>query len=261
MTLIEISRPTAAENDSVLADIASRGIELPKSLLIASSDARPAPVEIDENAQEDDELVQAAGDTQGHAVMFGKYMGQVSARIERAWIRPRTPIGSAKFDCETKIEQDRTGSVLSVELRKCNGNVRWQRSLVAAIERASPLSAPPEPSVFANTLVLSFSASEFVDGQSVDGEYEPVTQLRAAMADAVPKTIVSDPSKTLRDMSQYKGNIELTISGKDTTWTLHEPAEQSSGRNDNKKTSAASKWALDSATGFNDKYTGRAQPH
>src|SRR5690606_929285 len=176
MTLIELASQSVTD-EYALEELASRGVELPQSLLLASEDARPAPIEFDEGAIEDSEFTQAVGDTQGRAALFGKYMGQVTARINRAWIRPRSSIGADRFECETKIEQDRNGRVLSVELRKCNGDGSWQRSLVAAIERASPLSAPPEPSVFTSTIVLSFNASQYQPGVSIEGEYEPPVRL------------------------------------------------------------------------------------
>lgn len=113
--------------------------------------------------------------------MFGRYVGQVSARVERAWIRPRTAIGAAEFQCWARIEQDRDGKVLSVELQQCNGDTRWQLSLVAAIERASPLSAPPDRAVFSSVLHIQFSSVAFVAGAATDAEYEPdltsVTQI------------------------------------------------------------------------------------
>ncbi len=224
MTLVEL-KPETASDEYMLEELASRGVELPQALLVMSDDARPAPIEFDENAIEDSEFTQAVGDTRGRAALFGKYMGQVTARIERAWSRPRSAIGAARFECETKIEQDRNGRVLSVELRRCNGNGSWQSSLVAAIERASPLPAPPEPSVFTGTIVLSFDAVEYQPGVSVEGEYEPPVRLLAENATAT-QTILNS-GKTIADVASHQGNIELRIEGKSTTWKLDERDESS----------------------------------
>ena len=99
-----------------------------------------------------------AGDA-AQAALRGKYTGQVAARIERAWTFPRSVENAADFACQVRIEQDRDGNVLSTELLRCDDDTSWQLSLVHAIERASPLTAPPDPSVFSKQLVLSFSAS------------------------------------------------------------------------------------------------------
>lgn len=98
-----------------------------------------------------------AGDA-AQAALRGKYTGQVAARIERAWTYPRSVENETNFACQVRIEQDRDGNVLSTELLRCDDDTSWQLSLVHAIERASPLTAPPDPSVFSKQLVLSFSA-------------------------------------------------------------------------------------------------------
>ena len=105
--------------------------------------------------------------------LYGRYLEQVTARIERSWIRPREPIGAAEFDCWVRIDQDRDGGVRSVELDQCNGDTRWQLSLVAAIERSSPLSAPPNHEIFTNVLFVRFVSTAFVAGAETDAQYEP----------------------------------------------------------------------------------------
>lgn len=111
--------------------------------------------------------------TDQRSVLAGKYMNQIEARISRTWMRPRTAIDADSFDCSVHIEQDRDGTVLSIELIDCNGDLRWQRSLVTAIQRASPLSAPPEPSVFASVLILRFQAKAYQRFVSNESDYEP----------------------------------------------------------------------------------------
>ena len=93
-------------------------------------------------------------------------------------MRPRTPIESGRFTCRARIVQDKTGVVQEVELRDCNGDAHWQVSLVRAIQSASPLPAPPNPSVFAKTLTLEFSSEPFIPGGDPEG-FEP--QARTAM--------------------------------------------------------------------------------
>jgi TonB C terminal len=86
----------------------------------------------------------APGDQEGRAALFGRYLGQVTARISRAWLRPRTAIGSETFSCWVQVDQDLHGKVLEITLKSRNGSPSWQISLVHAIESSSPLPAPPD---------------------------------------------------------------------------------------------------------------------
>jgi hypothetical protein len=99
-------------------------------------------------------------------------LGQITARIGRAWIRPRTPIGAESFACLVQIEQDDKGTVKEVTLKHCNGDTRWQLSLVHAIESASPLPAPPDPTVFTKTITVEMD-SEGYSVASRGDSFEP----------------------------------------------------------------------------------------
>jgi hypothetical protein len=113
-------------------------------------------------------------DQAGYLAMYGRYTTQATARVERAWLRSRTPIAGGQFHCTVRIEQGPSGDVRSTELINCNGDSEWQESLVFAIERSSPLPAPPDPAVFSPQLILSFSAAAYVEGVSREEEYEQV---------------------------------------------------------------------------------------
>jgi len=146
-------------------------------------------VSFDEEAQRDADVASAATDAPGNEA-FGRYVGQINARIDRAWLRPRSPIsadrsaakgfpGSAngatwddRFVCRVRIAQDSAGKVTEVTLEHCNGSPRWQLSLVHAIESASPLPVPPDPSVFAHVIHMRFEASAVESAASVE-QYEP----------------------------------------------------------------------------------------
>ena len=114
----------------------------------------------------------------GRQLLFGRYIGQITARIERAWMRPRTPIENPFFACRVHITQDRKGVVQEIELVRCNGNARWQTSLVQAIQTASPLPAPPDADVFTERLTLDLQSAAFVPGGSAEG-FEPDASLAA----------------------------------------------------------------------------------
>ncbi len=218
MTLVDLLHTKSSE-DPPLEELASLGMELPSSMLVVAS-PELAPMPMLEEDMTEDSTVEAAGDTQGHAAMFGRYLGQITARIERAWRRPRAPIEVSRFSCQTKIEQDEQGKVLSVELRYCNGDAQWQRSLVSAIEHASPLPAPPTPSVFARTLVLNFSSEPWQEGVSNAHFFEPAARIAVAGSSATRSEIVTNPDKSLADVAGHRGHIELRIEGSAVQWTL-----------------------------------------
>jgi len=154
-------------------DLASRGVE-PHDLPVVVLSPDPTPAAQSDATSEDapDASFHQAGDQAQHARLYGRYLGQLQARIERAWMRPRSEIGAPQFSCRARIAQHRTGDVVDVRLDHCNGSPRWQRSLESAIRTASPLPAPPDPSVYADRLWLTFHSESFQPDGSPDG-FEP----------------------------------------------------------------------------------------
>lgn len=119
----------------------------------------PAPMTMNDPNEAAEQSSDAEG--AGRSQLYGRYLGQIDARIERAWLRPRTPIGARSFSCTAEIEQDETGHILEIILVRCNGTIRWQQSLVRAIQAASPLPAPPDPKVFRRHITLSFQGQAY----------------------------------------------------------------------------------------------------
>jgi hypothetical protein len=115
------------------------------------------------------------------ARLLGIYTGQIQARIDRVWRRPRTPVNEEKssvdatesFQCEAQIVQDARGNVQEVMLPRCNGSPAWRNSLVLAIQHASPLPAPPSEKAFSTSITLNFVGLSYFAGAS-DDDYEPV---------------------------------------------------------------------------------------
>ena len=164
----------------------------------------------DKNAQSDDRS--------SLGVMYGRYVGQIHARIDRAWQRPRTSIGAPIFQCQVQVDQDGLGRVDEITLLQCNGDARWQLSLVDAIEAASPLPAPPDPAVFARHVLLEFRAMAYSAG--ADAElYEPagVSGVRANPGENGSQS--QSAFQALREAAQglHSGRvIELRIEGSKT---------------------------------------------
>jgi hypothetical protein len=127
-----------------------------------------------------------ADDGGAGAPVDGLYLGQISARIDRAWRRPAEPLGGNPFICQARIDQDAAGNVVEVMIEGCNGTPGWQLSLVRAIQSASPLPAPPDPALFVRTLHMSFQAQP-PDSPQAGAEYE--REYRAAVSSAAPAAI------------------------------------------------------------------------
>jgi hypothetical protein len=220
MILLDLSQLSASEEqDLEKPDIDAEGIVLEElKMMLASLDPKPpAELPIDEADLAETSNV-AAGDPTGSAAMFGRYMGQVSARIERAWMRPRTAIEGGHFDCRARIFQGRQGDVLSIELEGCGNDEAWKRSLTSAILRASPLSAPPEPWLFTETLTLKFSADQYVAGQSPEYQYEPASVRVALNGAPAPASNGAKPIDPAQSALDGGGDVELTITGSEVRW-------------------------------------------
>jgi hypothetical protein len=177
MTVVFLNELSPVERAARLEpmQLASRGLAPPDlPVVVLSPDASSAsPDDAHVHAAEDSLApTEAAGDQTQHALLYGRYLVQVQARIERAWMRPRAEIGAPRFSCRARIAQDRHGDVIGIRLDHCNGTQRWQQSLLSAIRTASPLPAPPDPSVYADSLWLNFESEGFRPGGSPEG-FEP----------------------------------------------------------------------------------------
>src|SRR6202012_449133 len=117
------------------------------------------------------------GDAAELARLFGVYTGQIQARIDRVWRRPRTPVNAIavdqkptgtdeSFQCEAQIVQDAKGNVQEILLPRCNGSAAWQHSLIVAIRQASPLPAPPSTRVFTQSITVTFVGLPYAEGAS-----------------------------------------------------------------------------------------------
>jgi hypothetical protein len=159
---------------------------------------------LDAGEETSNDSTAAPGDGSAYAMLYGRYVGQISARIERAWMKPRTPIGEDMFSCRLEISQDPTGAVLEVTLIHCNGDARWKSSLVSAARSASPLPAPPDPKVFTRKVMLDFLSAAYGSGASPEG-FEPAA-ITVAGADVHPKVVtypaVNPPSASPNSLAE-----------------------------------------------------------
>ncbi len=90
-----------------------------------------------------------------NAGLLGRYVAELRARIERAWNRP--PTARSGLRCIVNVTQVPGGTVTDVHVGDCNGDAAVRQSIVLAVFRASPLPAPPDPSLFERNLTLVFA--------------------------------------------------------------------------------------------------------
>lgn len=82
-----------------------------------------------------------------------QYMADIRNKVERNWLRPT---GSRGSHCRVVIHQIPGGEVVDVRLTECDGDVAFQRSVEAAVRKASPLPPPSNPEVFDREIEFVF---------------------------------------------------------------------------------------------------------
>jgi hypothetical protein len=205
LVFVDLPRTTKSnyEIDAALASVRATIRETPIALVHPDL---TAPMDVETLALSDDKGSASSvdsGDGVERARLFGIYSGQIHARIDRIWRRPRTPVNEdndtastadvAKyFYCQVQIVQDQNGNVQEILLPNCNGSVAWRRSLVLAIRQSSPLPAPPSPRVFTYSLTMIFEGHEFSPGVLAD-EYELETRLSVLAVNGVQR--LAQPSE------------------------------------------------------------------
>ena len=218
ITVVFIDEPTRLENTAPKPPaLASRGTAPPDlQLVVLSPDPSPPTANVKEADSSDAQEELAPAEAAEHARLHGLYLGQVQARIERAWTRPRSEIGAPRFSCRARIQQDRRGVVIEVTLDHCNGSERWQQSLLSAVRTASPLPAPPDASVYVDILWLSFFSQAFEESGSTQG-FEPATRVADAAdrgaLESFRQFVNGAQAKLKSDDKEASKVIHLTIIG------------------------------------------------
>lgn len=151
-------REKAAEQEaSRVADEARREASRQQAEAIA----RKAEAEANarQRSQREADLARALAGEQRNATenagLLNRYIAEIQARVERAWNRP--PSAQPGLKCEVFVTQVPGGTVTQVRIGQCNGDSAVQQSISVAVFRASPLPAPPDPSLFERNLKLVFA--------------------------------------------------------------------------------------------------------
>ncbi|NNF51437.1 MAG: cell envelope integrity protein TolA [Gammaproteobacteria bacterium] len=83
-----------------------------------------------------------------------QYALLIKQKIERNWNRPGS--AEAGLECEVSVTQLPSLEVVDVRVGKCNGDAVTVDSIEKAVLKASPLPAPPDPSLFERKLTIIF---------------------------------------------------------------------------------------------------------
>jgi hypothetical protein len=162
LILIDASDPASTRDEPRQSPSSQGTVRQSAGLRVISYEPIAEPAfDIEADIADDADSVESSGDPGIRARQFGIYLRQIQARVDRAWIKSRAPIDSEVFDCTVTISQSRRGEVREVAMDRCHPSVAWQLSLVRAIERASPLPAPPDAAVFSDSIQMSFQARPF----------------------------------------------------------------------------------------------------
>jgi colicin import membrane protein len=108
-----------------------------------------------EDAQRQEALVEESRMVQSMAASAkAAYIFAIQQQVTRHWVQPVT--AEEGLNCVVKVTQTAGGVVTKVEFGSCNGDATVRRSIEAAIQKASPLPAPRDPSVFDREVTLNF---------------------------------------------------------------------------------------------------------
>ena len=78
---------------------------------------------------------------------FRKYVPQIRAKVTRSWNQQGL---KQEFELETLVlvEIDQLGSVLDVKIEISSGSKEFDRSVLNAVRKASPLPVPLDPDLY-----------------------------------------------------------------------------------------------------------------
>jgi colicin import membrane protein len=86
------------------------------------------------------------------------YVAAIQNKVRSNWLRPAGSPG--KFECTVAVKQTTAGEVVSAQVTRSCGNAALDRSVEAAVRKASPLPEPVDPTVFDTDLEFNFSPGE-----------------------------------------------------------------------------------------------------
>ncbi len=89
---------------------------------------------------------------------LARYLYAIQQGIQRNWVKP--PSARAGLECIVTVRQLPGGEVVGVTIGQCNGDAAVQRSIEAAVFKASPLPEPENPALFDRNLRITFKPEQ-----------------------------------------------------------------------------------------------------
>ncbi|VAW77526.1 TolA protein [hydrothermal vent metagenome] len=86
--------------------------------------------------------------------MIDKYGLYIKEKVQRSWIRPSG--SSASLSCIVSVRLIPGGEVVDVKIVRSSGNAAFDRSVEAAVFKASPLPVPSDPEVMEKFRSITF---------------------------------------------------------------------------------------------------------
>lgn len=86
--------------------------------------------------------------------MVDEYVLYIQEKVQRSWIRP--PSSGSELSCTVEVRLIPSGEVIDAQIVRSSGNAAFDRSVEAAVFKASPLPVPPDPEVMEQFRSLRF---------------------------------------------------------------------------------------------------------
>jgi colicin import membrane protein len=86
--------------------------------------------------------------------MIDEYVLYIQEKVQRSWIRP--PSSGGELSCTVEVRLIPSGEVIDAQIVRSSGNDAFDRSVEAAVLKASPLPVPPDPDVMEQFRTLRF---------------------------------------------------------------------------------------------------------
>jgi len=93
-----------------------------------------------------------------NANVLARYQFALRQAIVRNWVAPAS--AEKGLSCDLLVRQSSGGVVLSVVIRRCNGDEAVRRSIEVAVKRASPLPLPDDPKLLDLDLLFRFEPTD-----------------------------------------------------------------------------------------------------
>jgi colicin import membrane protein len=151
---------TAAAEKAAVEKAAADKKALEKKRADDAAAAKKAAEEKARQAREAELRRSLEAEARGNAIRnsdeAARWQAQIVARITRAWIKP--PSAQPGISCIVSVTQVPGGEVTAVRVNSCSiDDAALRESVEAAVYRASPLPAPPDPALFERNLELTFA--------------------------------------------------------------------------------------------------------